>query len=83
MAEALLVELEEAVARDADVPALRVLGIDLGTGQVAADDQVANGLWRQGEEFADIAYFKEGWDGFFFRRSESCAHKIWLFKGSI
>jgi hypothetical protein len=76
MAKALFVESEEAVAGDAQVLADFGGGIDFGGLQIAAVDEVMNGMAGDGEEGGDLANFDEGGNGLFFQNVTICNHKM-------
>jgi hypothetical protein len=80
MAEALFVEAEEAFPRDAQM-APRFRGrftfrgrINLRRGQVAAVDQMMDGMAGDGEERGDIADLDEGRNRLFFKGGTICNH---------
>ena len=76
MAEALFVKTEQARPRDPQMPSLLPGRIDIGRGQVAAVDQMMNGMTRDGEEFGDIADLDEGRNGLLFERGTICNHGV-------
>ena len=76
MAEALPVKLEEAFAGDAEMFALRRVGVD-GIGlKFAADDEVVDGLARDGQELRHFTHFEQERNVLFYRWFEECCHKI-------
>ena len=76
MAEALLVKGQEALPGDSQMLSLFRHRVDLRCGQVAAVDQVVDGMAGDGEERGDIADLDEGRNGLIFRRGTICNHRV-------
>jgi hypothetical protein len=79
MAKALLVKEEKALAGHAEMAAVLLLrGIDLGGGEVAAVNEVANGLPGSGEKLRDVAHFDQWRDGLLGGVAANCDHTVYL-----
>ena len=79
MAKALLVKAEQAFAGHAEMATLLALRrIDFGGGQVAAVNEIANGLPGSGEEFRYRANFDERRNWIFGGVTTNCNHNVYL-----
>jgi hypothetical protein len=79
MAKARLVKEEEAFAGHAEMAAgLLLRRTDLGGGQVAAVNEVANGLPGGREELRHVAQFDQGRDGMLGSVAANCDHNVYL-----
>jgi hypothetical protein len=76
MAEALLVKDQETFTSDPQMLSLFRPRVDLRCGQVAAVDQMVDGMAGDGEEVGDIADFDERRNELFFKRGTICNHGV-------